>query len=320
VVLNQLAPKVPELIGGSADLAGSTNTILKGEGPAYGSFGPEALGETPYGAASYAARNFHWGVREHGMGAIMNGMALHGGIIPYGATFLVFADYMRPAIRLAALMHRHVVYVFTHDSIGLGEDGPTHQPIEQLASLRCIPNLVVLRPADASETAEAWKTALAHREGPVALVLTRQKLGFIDRTTHGAARGVARGAYVLKESEGEPQVVLMSSGSEVALVLQAAERLAADGVRARVVSVPSMELFAAQDAAYRAEVLPAGVPRVAIEAAHPMPWWKLVGDTGTVLGLERFGASAPYERLYEELGLSVEKVVEAARGLIGERA
>jgi transketolase len=225
---------------------------------------------------------------------------------------------MRPAIRLAAIMHQRVIYVFTHDSIGLGEDGPTHQPIEQLAALRCIPNLVVLRPADATETAEAWRTALAHAGGPVALVLTRQKLGFIDRTVHASAEGVRRGAYVLADAEGgAPQVVLMSSGSEVALVLEAARRLADDGVRARAVSVPSMELFARQDAAYRDAVLPPSVPRVAVEAAHPMPWYRWVGERGTVLGLERFGASAPYQRIYEELGLTVDKLVAAAKALVG---
>ncbi len=302
-VLNAIAAKVPELIGGSADLAPSNNTNLKGLGT--------------FAAATPEGRNFHYGIREHGMGAIMNGMALHGGIIPYGGTFLVFADYMRPAIRLAAIMHQQAIYVFTHDSIGLGEDGPTHQPIEQLTALRCIPNLTVIRPADASETAEAWRTAVTHTTGPVALVLTRQKLGFIDRTVYGSAAGVARGAYVLKDAEGgAPQVVLMSSGSEVALALDAAKRLEAEGIRARAVSVPSMELFHAQDAAYRAEVLPAGVPRVAIEAAHPMSWYRLAGENGVVLGIERFGASAPYQRIYQELGLTVDKLVDAAKQVV----
>ncbi|GLC28381.1 transketolase [Roseisolibacter agri] len=304
-VLNAIAAKLPELIGGSADLAPSNNTNLKG----LGTFAP----------TDYAGRNFHFGIREHGMGAIMNGMALHGGIIPYGGTFLVFADYMRPAIRLAAIMHQQVIYVFTHDSIGLGEDGPTHQPVEQLTALRCIPNLTVIRPADASETAEAWRTAVTHTTGPVALVLTRQKLGFVDRTKFAAASGLARGAYVLSDAKGgAPQVVLMSSGSEVALCLSAQEKLAAAGVRARVVSVPSMELFAAQDAAYRAEVLPRDVPRVAIEAAHPMSWYRLVGDSGTVLGIERFGASAPYQRIFEELGLTVDRLVEAAQKVVAQ--
>ncbi len=302
-VLNALAKVVPELVGGSADLAGSNNTMLKGEE----SMLPGNLG----------GRNMHFGIREHGMGAVMNGMALHGGFIPYGGTFLVFADYMRPAIRLAALMHQRVVYVFTHDSIGLGEDGPTHQPVEHLTSLRCIPNLTVIRPADASETAEAWRTALAHEGGPVALILTRQKLGFIDRTTCGAASGVRQGAYVLAEAEGGPaQVVLLSSGSEVAVALEARHRLAGRGVRARVVSMPSHELFSAEPASYRDEVLPPGVPRVAFEAAHPMSWHRWVMPAGVALGLDRFGASAPYQRLYEELGLTAERIVEAAEGLV----
>ncbi|MHB1223481.1 MAG: transketolase [Gemmatimonadaceae bacterium] len=303
-VLNAIAPRLPELIGGSADLAGSTNTIIKGEP----SMLPGQLG----------GRNMHFGIREHGMGAVMNGMALHGGIIPYGATFLIFSDYMRPAIRLAALMHRRVVYIFTHDSIGLGEDGPTHQPIEQLSALRAIPNLLVIRPADAAETAEAWRTALSQTGSPVALVLTRQKLGLIDRTTHGAASGLARGAYVLADGDGgAPQVTLLSSGSEVAIMLEAHRRLADRGVRARVVSMPCHELFARQDEAYQAEVLPAGVPRVAMEAAHPMSWYRWVAPGGTVLGLDRFGASAPYQKLYEELGVTAEAVVEAAIALTG---
>src|SRR5687768_742649 len=271
VVLNALAAKIPELIGGSADLSGSNLTIIK---------------DSPiFSARNHAGRNIHFGVREHGMGGIMNGMALHGGVIPYGGTFLVFSDYMRPAIRLAALMHQRVVYVFTHDSIGLGEDGPTHQPIEQLTALRCIPNLFVVRPADASETAEAWRLALRHEDGPVALVLTRQKLGFIDRTTCGAASGLQRGAYVLAEAAavdggtregGRPDVVLLSSGSEIAIALEARQRLAKRGVRASVVSMPCHELFARQAQDYRDQVLPPGVPRVSIEAAHPMSWHRWV--------------------------------------------
>ena len=304
-VLNAIAAVVPELIGGSADLAGSNNTTIKNGG----AFAPD----------SYGGRNMYFGIREHGMGSIMNGMALHGGLIPYGGTFLVFADYMRPAIRLAALMGQNVVYVFTHDSIGLGEDGPTHQPVEHLTSLRCIPNLTVIRPADAGETAEAWRAALRRGEGPVALVLTRQKLGLIDRSRYASAAGLQRGAYVLADAEGgEPEVVLMSSGSEVALVLEAQRRLAGTGVRARAVSMPSHELFAEQEDAYRREVLPAGVPRVAVEAAHPMSWQRWVGDNGVVLGISRFGASAPYARIYEELGLTVDKLVDAAERLVTE--
>jgi transketolase len=303
IVLNAIAKKVPELIGGSADLAGSTNTIIK-DSPSME-------------AGSYNGRNFHYGVREHGMGSVMNGMALYGGIIPYGATFLIFSDYMRPPIRLAALMHQHVIYIFTHDSIGLGEDGPTHQPVEQLSALRAIPNMTVIRPADASETAEAWRAALKHKGGPVALVLTRQKLGFIDRDRYGSPAGVAQGAYVLADVPGgDPQVTLISSGSEVALVLEAQQKLEQQGIRARAVSMPSMELFARQSTEYRQSVLLPGVPRVAIEAAHPMSWYRWVGDNGTVLGLERFGASAPFATLYKELGITVDKMVEAARQLV----
>jgi transketolase len=313
VVLNALAAVVPELMGGSADLAGSNNTTIKKEGS--------------FAAASYAGRNMHFGVREHGMGSIMNGMALHGGVIPYGGTFLVFSDYMRPAIRLAALMGQRVLYVFTHDSIGLGEDGPTHQPVEHLTALRCIPNLTVIRPADAGETAEAWRAALLRTSGPVALVLTRQKLGFIDRTRYAPAGGLSRGAYVLAEpaagpghpADGALDVVLMSSGSEVALVLEAQRRLEGEGLRARAVSMPSHELFAEQPESYRRDVLPPGVPRVAIEAAHPMSWQRWVGDSGVALGISRFGASAPYARIYEELGLTVERVVEAARSVAAPR-
>jgi transketolase len=302
-VINAIAPKVPELVGGSADLASSTNTIVKGAP----SFGPD----------DHTGRNFHFGIREHGMGSIMNGMALHGGVIPYGATFLIFSDYMRPPIRLAAIMGVHTIYVYTHDSIGLGEDGPTHQPVEQLGLLRMIPNVVVIRPADASETAEAWRTALKHRGGPVALALTRQKLGFIDRTKYGAASGLAHGAYVLADSPGgTPQVVMMSSGSEVALIIEAQQKLEAQGIRARAVSMPSHELFAKESAEYQASVFPPGIKRIAIEAAHPMSWQRWVGDDGVVLGIERFGASAPYKEIYTHLGLTVDKLVETATKLV----
>src|SRR6478672_10420978 len=298
VVLNAIAPKVPELVGGSADLASSTNTIVKGAP----SFGPD----------DHTGRNFHFGIREHGMGSIMNGMFLHGGVIPYGATFLIFSDYMRPPIRLAAIMKIRVIYVYTHDSIGLGEDGPTHQPVEQLTALRAIPNITFIRPADASETAEAWRVALKHR-GPVALALTRQKLGFIDRTKYASAAGVARGAYVLADSPGgSPEVVLMSSGSEVALILEAQQKLESQGIRSRAVSMPSHELFAKDSAEYRASVLPPGVKRVAAEAAHPMSWQRWVGDDGVIRGIERFGASAPYKEIYAHLGLTVDKLVETA--------
>jgi transketolase len=306
VVLNAIAPKIPELVGGSADLASSTNTIVKGAP----SMSPD----------DHAGRNFHFGIREHGMGAVMNGMSVHGGFIPYGATFLIFSDYMRPSVRLAAVMHRHVIYVYTHDSIGLGEDGPTHQPIEQLSTLRTIPDFTLIRPADASETAEAWRAALKTK-GPVALVLTRQKLGFIDRTKYAAPSGVAKGAYVIAESGGgSPQVVLMASGSEVALILEAREQLEREGVRTRAVSMPSHELFARQSEEYRKEILPDGVPRVSIEAGHPMSWQRWVGSAGIALGIERFGASAPYKEIYEHLGITVAKIVESAKKVTAKRS
>ncbi len=302
--LNATAESLPELVGGSADLTPSNNTSVK----AWKNFSP----------ADYAARYVHFGIREHGMGAIMNGMALHGGILPYGGTFLIFSDYMRPPIRLACLMKQHVIYVYTHDSIGLGEDGPTHQPIEQLSALRAIPDMTVIRPADANETAEAWKYAVNTAGGPIALVLTRQKLGFIDRDTYGKAEGLARGAYVLADppSGKSPAVVLLSSGSEVGLILKAHQQLAEQGIPSRVVSMPSMEVFGRQNIDYQRSVLPVGVPRVAFEAASPMSWYKWVGSDGVVIGIERFGASAPYEKIYEGLGITVEKVMEAAKGVV----
>jgi transketolase len=300
-VLNAIASAIPELIGGSADLAGSNLTMVKGA--------PFFTAENP------AGRNFEFGIREHGMGAIMNGMSLHGGVIPYGGTFLVFADYMRPSIRLAALMGTQAVYVFTHDSIGLGEDGPTHQPVEHLAALRCIPNLLVLRPADADEVSEAWRIAVNHRSGPTALVLTRQKVSYLGKRDV-IRTGVPRGAYVLAEADATPQVVLMATGSEVEIALAARDMLATQGVSARVVSAPSLELFAAQDATYRDSVLPRGVPRVAVEAAHPASWYRWVGDTGAIVGIDHFGASAPAPVLYREFGITAEKVATAARGVV----
>jgi transketolase len=252
------------------------------------------------------------------MGAILNGLALHRGVRPVGSTFLIFSDYMRPPIRLAALCDLPVIYVFTHDSIGLGEDGPTHQPIEQLAALRAVPNLVVIRPADATETVEAWRMAILSRSGPVALVLTRQKVPVIDRTKYAPANGVRLGGYVLADArDGKPTIVLLASGSEVDLTLGAYERLAAEGIAARVVSVPSMELFARQPQEYRDAVLPPAVPaRLAVEAAAPQPWYRWVGDHGMVMGIERFGASAPYQRIYQEFGLTVENVVRRAKELL----
>jgi transketolase len=303
-VLNALAPAVPTLIGGSADLAPSTNTLLKGS--------PD------FSAAHRDGRNLHFGVREHGMAGVLNGMALHGGVRPYGATFLVFADYARPSIRLAALMRLPVIYVFTHDSIGLGEDGPTHQPIEQLASLRAIPGLVVIRPADAAETVAAWRTALRRREGPTALVLSRQKLPPLAREGTDATEGVDRGGYVLAEARGgAPRALLIGTGSEVQLCLGAKELLERDGVPTRVVSLPSVELFAAQPAAWRDAVLPPAVrARVAVEAAQTFGWHRWTGDGGDVVGLEHFGASAPAERLFAEFGFTPERVAARARALL----
>ena len=303
-VLNALAPKLPELFGGSADLTPSNNTLIKEAGV----FSPEHP----------AGRYVHYGVREHAMAAMMNGIALHGGLLPYGGTFLIFSDYMRPSVRLAALMGVHVVYVYTHDSIGLGEDGPTHEPIEHLSALRAIPNMTVVRPADAAEVVEAWRVALAHKDGPVALALTRQKVAFIDRAALGTAvDDAARGGYVIAGSEGAPDVVLLSAGSEVGIALKAREQLAAQGIEARVVSMMCHEIFARQPADYQASVLPPNVKRVAVEAAHPMSWYRWVGLEGAVVGLERFGASAPYEAIYKGLGITPEAVVDAVHRVIG---
>lgn len=306
--LNALAQAVPWLIGGSADLAPSTNTYLTD------------LGDFQVG--SFAGRNLHFGVREHAMGAILNGMALHGRLLPFGGTFLVFSDYMRPAIRLAALMKLHVIYVFTHDSIGMGEDGPTHQPIEHLASLRAIPNLLVVRPADAAETVEAWKVAVTHRDGPVALILTRQKLPVIDRTVYAPADGLAKGAYVLIDSEnGTPGIILIATGSEVSLALEAHRQLTAQGIRSRVVSMPSWELFEKQPEEYRRRILPPEVKRrLSIEAGAKQGWHEVVGSEGEVVALNRFGASAPGEILMKEFGFSVENIVNRALALIRKDA
>jgi transketolase len=297
-VLAAIFPHVTGLIGGSADLAPSTNTYVKG----YGDFE----------ADNYAGRNFHFGIREHGMGAILNGMALHGGVIPYGATFMVFSDYMRPSVRLAAMMKLRVIYVWTHDSIGLGEDGPTHQPVEHAAALRAIPGLTFIRPADATETAEAWKAALKHTSGPVALALTRQKLPIIDRTRYAPASGLHRGAYVLAESEGgAPDVVIIATGSEVSPSLGAREILQSKGIRTRVVSMPSWEFFSLQPAEYRESVIPKSARlRVSVEAAVSFGWERWVGEDGLIIGLDRFGASAPYEVLMKEFGFTPEKVAE----------
>ena len=306
-VLNALVGRLPTLVGGSADLAPSTSTYLRGHGDLQ--------------FDQYGGHNMHFGVREHAMGGIVNGMALHGGVIPYAATFLIFSDYMRPPIRLAALTGIHVVFVFTHDSIGLGEDGPTHQPVEQLAALRAIPRLTVIRPADANETAEAWRVAI-QAKGPVALALTRQNLPVFDRTALAPASGLARGAYVLADApEGRrPEIILIASGSEVALALTAREELSRHGIAARVVSMPSRELFDEQPQSYKDEVLPPHVTaRLAVEAAAPHGWWRYVGSAGDVLGLERFGASAPGPTLLEKLGFTVENVVARAQALLRRR-
>jgi transketolase len=253
------------------------------------------------------------------MGGILNGMALHGGLIPYGGTFLIFSDYMRPAIRLAALMHLKVIYVFTHDSIGLGEDGPTHQPVEQLAALRAIPNLTVIRPCDAAETAEAWRFALSHKSGPVALVLTRQGVPVLDRSVFAPADGLQRGAYVLADSpKGKPDLLLVASGSEVHIAIEAAAKLAQKGISSRLVSMPSWELFDKQPDSYRRDVLsPEIKSRVAIEAGRTQGWWRYVGERGDVVGLDHFGASAPYKILYEKFGITADRVVEKALKILG---
>jgi transketolase len=314
-VLNAIAARVPELIGGSADLNPSTETALKGQGD-YQS--PANQADDRQGAVGgewgYGGRNLHFGVREHAMGAILNGLALHGGVLPFGATFLMFADYMRPAIRLAALMELPVVYVFTHDSIGVGEDGPTHQPVEHLASLRAIPHLTVIRPADANETAQAWRYAMSGSTGPIALVLTRQALPIL-----AAGGDVSHGAYVLADAGGTPDLILIASGSEVSLAMEARDRLAAQDIGVRVVSMPSCELFDAQPQAYRDEVLlPTVKARLAIEAGVPLGWAKYVGDAGDVLSVgDRFGSSAPAKTLFEKYGLTVGDVVARAQALLG---
>ena len=306
-VLNALAPKLPELFGGSADLAPSTKTWIENSKAFFPS---EKAGEQD----SYEGRNVHFGVREHGMGSIINGLAYNGGFIPFGSTFLVFSDYMRPAIRISALSHLGSVWVFTHDSIGVGEDGPTHQPVEQLAALRCIPNLVTLRPADANEVAQAWKIAIENRHRPTALALTRQNVPTLDRSQFASAEGVQRGAYVLADlGEGQPEVILMASGSEVSLIVEAGKRLVELGRSVRLVSFPSWELFAEQDQAYRDSVLlPEVRARVAVEAGVSQGWRQWVGDQGRILALDRFGASAPGEIVFKMFGFTPERVAELA--------
>jgi transketolase len=303
-VINALAERLPELIGGSADLTPSTKTWIDRS--------------VALQAGRYEGRNIHFGVREHAMGAIVNGMAVHGGLIPYGATFLTFADYMREPIRLSALSAYPSIWVFTHDSIGVGEDGPTHQPVEHLASLRIIPNLVVIRPADANEVSVAWKVAVQRRDGPTVLALTRQNVPILDRSRFAAAEGLERGAYVLADlGRGKPRLILMASGSEVHLIVQAGLQLAADGLAVRLVSFPSWELFAAQEAAYRQSVLPPSIKaRLAVEAGVSFGWERWVGERGAILGINRYGVSAPEKQVYRYLGLTVEAIVTQAKQLL----
>ena len=304
-VLNSIAAPLPGLIGGAADLSPSTETNM----PAYGSFSKD----------DPAGRNFHFGIREHAMGAALNGMAVTPGLIPFGATFLIFSEYMRPPIRLAAIMKIKPIFIYTHDSIGLGEDGTTHQPVEQLASLRSIPNITLIRPADANETAQAWKMALQHQGGPVILVFTRQDLPIIEPQQYKSTGDLSRGAYILSEPDRSPEMILIATGSEVSLILQAQQKLQDLGIAARVVSMPSWELFELQDDNYKQRVLPKGLrKRLAVEAASPMGWHKYVTDEGDMLGMVRFGESAPAKDLYKEFGFTVENVVSRAKALLGK--
>jgi transketolase len=302
-VLNAIVPKLDMLLGGSADLSQSTGTLLE----ELGNFQVKDCG-----------RNIHFGVREHAMGGIMNGMALSGAIVPYGSTFLIFSDYMKPSIRLAAMMKQHVIYIFTHDSIGMGEDGPTHQPIEQLAGLRAIPGLTVIRPADAAETVVAWEVALDHREGPVSLILGRQGLPVIDRSRFSSAKDLARGGYVLAESQtGKLDLILLATGAEVHLVLGAHEELSGEGIGVRVVNMPSWDLFERQSARYKDDVLPPSVEaRLSVEAASPIGWHRYIGMKGDTICMRKFGASAPYKILFERFGFTVDEVVKRAKALL----
>jgi transketolase len=299
--LNAAAAVFPSLMGGSADLAPSNKTFIEGS--------PE------FQKKDYAGRNIRFGVREFAMGAIMSGMFLHGGVRPYGGTFLVFADYMRPAIRLAALMKLPVIYVFTHDSVAVGEDGPTHQPVEHLASLRAIPNLTVIRPADATETAEAWRKAISMNDRPVALILSRQKLPILDAKQ--TACGVDQGAYILSNCKGRPKVLLIATGAEVHITLEAQAKLAAKGIPARVINMPSWEIFEEQSAATRNRILPPGVKnRIAVEAGISMGWERYLGPKGKMIGIERFGASAPGGTVLQKYGFTVQKIVQTALDIL----
>ncbi len=302
-VINALKDYLPAMIGGSADLAPSNNTLMNGE--------------EDFSAENFGGRNLHFGIREFAMAAIMNGMEYYGGVVTYGGTFLVFSDYLRPAIRLASLSKLAPIYVFTHDSIGLGEDGPTHQPVEHNAALRSVPGLTVIRPADANETVYAWKAAIENRMQPTAILLTRQKVEIIDRTKYASAEGTEKGAYVLKDANGEPNIILMASGSEVELALKAAETLESEGVNVRVVSFPSWELFEMQSDDYKESVLPSTVTkRLAIEAGIAQGWEKYSGADGKIISIEKFGASAPADKLFEEYGFTVENVVRIAKTIL----
>jgi transketolase len=304
-VINAIAKYLPTLIGGSADLEPSNNTYIKDSGK--------------FSAENRRGRNFHFGIREHGMGSVLNGMALYGGVIPYGGTFLIFSDYMRPSIRLASISKVKPIYVFTHDSVGLGEDGPTHQPVEHLASLRAIPGVVVIRPADANETVEAWKVAIMHKGSPVALALTRQKIPVLDRTEFASAENLSKGAYVLADSKGELDVIIMASGSEVSLAIEAFNILQSEGIKTRVVSFPSWELFESQSDEYKETVLPKSVKaRISIEAGVKQGWEKYVGDFGDSISIEKFGASAPYEIIFKEFGFTKEAVAQKAKSVISK--
>jgi transketolase len=320
--MNAIAPRLPSLMGGSADLDPSTYTALKGAGDFESS--DRASRDTQGSAGggwSYAGSNLHFGIREHGMGSILNGMAVHGGIIPFGATFLIFSDYMRPAMRLAAMMEQRVIYVFTHDSIGLGEDGTTHQPVEQLANLRAIPRMVVIRPCDANETAYAWRVAIETQDHPVALVLTRQDVPTLDRNYYASAAGLRRGAYILAEAaNGRPEIILIATGSEVSLVVEAQRELEKQNIQTRLVSMPSWELFDAQGEEYRSSVFPPSIrARLAVEAGATQGWHRYVGDLGDVIGLDHFGASAPAPVLMRKYGFTVENVCKRARALLQKK-
>lgn len=312
--INALARALPELWGGSCDLAGSNNTVVKGEE----SFGPATITTETWSTDPYG-RNLHFGIREHAMGAILNGIALHGPTLPYGGTFLIFSEYMRPAIRLGSQMGTNVVYVLTHDSIGLGEDGPTHQPVEQVACLRAIPGVSVFRPADANETVACWKAAVQDKRGPKGLALSRQNLPVLAGTKEKAAEGVVHGGYVLQDCDGTPDVVLIGTGSEVHLAVNAATALAEEGIKVRVVSMPCLDWFEQQDADYQDSVIPKDVKaRVSVEAGLALSWWKLLGDAGKAVSLEHFGASAPAQELFERFGITAEAVVEAAKASLAD--